>query len=205
MKHLGWVEEIDGRSVKIVTAHGFWGMPLWTMPPAAVLNHHSPEGIRSMTTPTPDHVPAVPEGYGRPSVNPYPPKTDPSQPAAPQQQPQYPIESQAPQLPHYAMQPPVSQQPQYSAQPPMPNPAYGYPQPKSKIAAGLLGIFLGGLGIHRFYLGYTTIGIIQLVLTLVVGIFTFGLVGLWGVIEGIMILAGASYFQRDAQGVPLRD
>ncbi|MFJ4264638.1 NINE protein [Paenarthrobacter nicotinovorans] len=87
----------------------------------------------------------------------------------------------------------------------MPNPTYGYPQPKSKIAAGLLGIFLGGLGIHRFYLGYTTIGIIQLVLTLVVGIFTFGLVGLWGVIEGIMILAGATYFQRDAQGVPLRD
>nr|WP_081589158.1 TM2 domain-containing protein [Arthrobacter sp. Rue61a] len=99
----------------------------------------------------------------------------------------------------------MPQQPQYSAQPPLTNPSYGYPQPKSKIAAGLLGIFLGGFGIHRFHLGYATIGIIQLVLTLVVGIFTFGLVGLWGVIEGIMILAGASYFQRDAQGVPLRD
>ena len=83
--------------------------------------------------------------------------------------------------------------------------AYGYPQPKSKIAAGLLGIFLGGLGIHRFYLGYTTIGVIQLVLTVVLGIFTFGLVGLWGLVEGIMILAGAEYFRRDAKGVPLRD
>lgn len=96
-------------------------------------------------------------------------------------------------------------QPQYSSQPPVPNPAYGYPQPKSKIAAGLLGIFLGGFGIHRFYLGYTTIGIIQLVLTLVVSLFTFGLVALWGVVEGIMILAGAAYFRRDAHGVPLRD
>ncbi|MCR1161654.1 TM2 domain-containing protein [Paenarthrobacter sp. UW852] len=162
-----------------------------------------------MTTPTPDQFPAVPEGYGTPPVNPYPPKADQSPPAAPQQ-PQYPVQPQVPQQPHYATQPPVPQQPlystqppapqqpQFSARPPMPNPAYGYPQPKSKIAAGLLGIFLGGLGIHRFYLGYTTIGIIQLVLTLVVGIFTFGLVGLWGAIEGIMILAGATYFQRDA-------
>lgn len=33
---------------------------------------------------------------------------------------------------------------------------------KSKVAAGLLGIFLGGLGIHKFYLGYTTPGIILL-------------------------------------------
>ncbi|HYH77057.1 MAG TPA: NINE protein, partial [Arthrobacter sp.] len=97
------------------------------------------------------------------------------------------------------------QYPQMSQQPPMPNPAYGYPQPKSKIAAGLLGIFLGGLGIHRFYLGYTTIGVIQLVLTVLLGIFTFGLVGLWGFVEGIMILAGANYFQRDAKGIPLRD
>jgi TM2 domain-containing membrane protein YozV len=92
-----------------------------------------------------------------------------------------------------------------SQQPPMQNQAYGYPQPKSKIAAGLLGIFLGGLGIHRFYLGYTTIGIVQILLTVFLGIFTLGIVGLWGVVEGIMILAGASYFQRDARGIPLRD
>ena len=30
-------------------------------------------------------------------------------------------------------------------------------EPKSKIVAGLLGVFLGAFGIHRFYLGYTTI------------------------------------------------
>jgi TM2 domain-containing membrane protein YozV len=87
----------------------------------------------------------------------------------------------------------------------MPNPAYGYPQPKSRLVAGLLGIFLGGLGIHRFYLGYTTIGIVQILLTVFVGIFTFGLVALWGFVEGIMIFAGASYFRNDARGIPLRD
>jgi TM2 domain-containing membrane protein YozV len=107
---------------------------------------------------------------------------------------------QAPAVPQYQ-----GQYPGMSQQPPMPNQVYGYPQPKSKVVAGLLGIFLGGLGIHRFYLGYTTIGVIQLVLTVVLGIFTFGLVGVWGLVEGIMILAGAGYFQRDAKGMPLRD
>lgn len=142
----------------------------------------------------------------------------PPAPAPQYQAPQqYPGQQQA-QAPQYqASQPyagqPQQQQPQQfqgqypqmSQQPPLPNPAYGYPQPKSKVAAGLLGIFLGGLGIDRFYLGYTVLGIVQLVLTLVLGAFTFGLVGLWGVVEGIMILAGAQYFRRDAKGIPLRD
>jgi TM2 domain-containing membrane protein YozV len=70
---------------------------------------------------------------------------------------------------------------------------------KSKIAAGLLGIFLGSIGIHRFYLGYTTIGVIQILVT----IFTAGLGGLWGFIEGIMILTGN--IDKDANGQPLRD
>lgn len=35
---------------------------------------------------------------------------------------------------------------------------------KSRLAAGLLGIFLGGLGIHNFYLGYNEKGICQIVL-----------------------------------------
>ncbi|NYD78687.1 TM2 domain-containing protein [Arthrobacter cupressi] len=151
-----------------------------------------------MSTPLPGQDPAPHEGHAQPPAAPYP---------SSQSQPQYPAPPAMPQppQPHYAAQQPVPQQQYYVGQPQMPNTAYGYPQPKSKIAAGLLGIFLGGLGIHRFYLGYTTIGVIQLVLTIVVGIFTFGLVGLWGFVEGIMILAGASYFQRDARGVPLRD
>jgi hypothetical protein len=43
------------------------------------------------------------------------------------------------------------------------------------------------------------------VLTVVLGIFTLGLVAVWGLVEGIMILAGATYFQRDARGIPLRE
>jgi hypothetical protein len=75
----------------------------------------------------------------------------------------------------------------------------GQQSDKSKIAAGLLGIFLGAYGIHRFYLGFAGIGVLQLVLTLV----TCGVAGLWGFIEGIMILTGS--MNRDAQGRILRD
>ena len=82
-----------------------------------------------------------------------------------------------------------------------PAPYYGWAEPKSRLAAGLLGIFLGGLGIQRFYLGYTTLGIVQLLVTL----FTFGFGAIWGFVEGIMILAGAQSFRTDARGVPLRE
>ncbi|HEV3157752.1 MAG TPA: TM2 domain-containing protein, partial [Candidatus Baltobacteraceae bacterium] len=68
------------------------------------------------------------------------------------------------------------------------------PSSRSRLRAGVLGIFLGAFGIHRFYLGYTTIGIIQLVLTLM----SFGFVGLWGVVEGILILAGV--ISKDVHG-----
>lgn len=45
---------------------------------------------------------------------------------------------------------------------------------KSKMAAGLLGIFLGAFGVHNFYLGYTTKAVIQLCLTLLsCGILSF--------------------------------
>ena len=82
-------------------------------------------------------------------------------------------------------------------------PPYGYvdPQAKSKLAAGLLGIFLGGFGVHRFYLGYTTIGIIQIVVT----IFTCGIGSLWGFVEGILYLAGANGWTTDATGRPLKE
>lgn len=73
--------------------------------------------------------------------------------------------------------------------------------PKSKMVAGLLGIFLGSLGIHRFYLGYTGIGIVQIVVTIV----TCGIGSLWGFIEGILILCGAGSYTTDADGNPLID
>lgn len=72
---------------------------------------------------------------------------------------------------------------------------------KSRIVAGILGILLGSLGIHRFYLGFTKIGVIQLIVSIV----TFGIGGIWGFIEGIMILVKADPFKTDANGVPLKD
>lgn len=66
---------------------------------------------------------------------------------------------------------------------------------KSRLAAGLLGIFLGGLGIHNFYLGYKGRGILQLALT----VMSFGIASVWGMIEGILILCGV-YRQTDANG-----
>jgi TM2 domain-containing membrane protein YozV len=78
--------------------------------------------------------------------------------------------------------------------------------PKQKLVAGLLGILLGWLGIHRFYLGYNTIGAVQLVLG-VAGLFTCGITtvaaAIWGIIDGVQILTGS--IATDAQGIPLRD
>lgn len=69
---------------------------------------------------------------------------------------------------------------------------------KSKIAAGLLGIFCGGLGIHNFYLGYSKKAVTQMVLTIVgyclycigIGAIITTIVHIWGFVEGIMILTG---------------
>lgn len=61
-----------------------------------------------------------------------------------------------------------------------------------KLPAGLCGILLGGLGIHKFILGYSTEGIIMLLASLVGGFFTCGIasiaVGVIGIIEGIIYL-----------------
>ena len=72
------------------------------------------------------------------------------------------------------------------------------PGQKSKLVAGLLGIFLGTFGVHNFYLGYNKKAVIQLVCSLVgfatsclvVGVFVVAGIGIWGLIEGIMILTG---------------
>ena len=63
---------------------------------------------------------------------------------------------------------------------------------KTKVTAGVLGILLGSLGVHKFYLGYTVPGIIMLAVSTVVGFLTFGVVtgvmSVIGLIEGILYL-----------------
>lgn len=74
----------------------------------------------------------------------------------------------------------------------------GYPQPgypqqgKDWLITLLLSIFLGGLGIHRFYVGKTGTGIAMLL--------TVGGCGIWALIDIIMIASGSF---TDANGQPL--
>lgn len=77
------------------------------------------------------------------------------------------------------------------------------PTPKSKIAAGLLGIFLGSFGVHNFYLGYTGKAIAQLLITLLTCGFGSIISSIWGFIEGILILTGS--INVDGNGNPLVD
>jgi TM2 domain-containing membrane protein YozV len=91
----------------------------------------------------------------------------------------------------------------------------GYPQPgapwapdayaKSRVAAGLLGIFLGAFGVHRFYTGHTGVGTIMLLITVLsFGTLSF-VTGVWGLVEGILYLTDRTgSYSRDARGRPLR-
>ncbi len=85
--------------------------------------------------------------------------------------------------------------------------AFAQPVPvgeqKSKMAAGLLGIFLGAFGVHNFYLGYTGKAVAQLLISVLsCGIFAVAS-EIWGLIEGIQILTGS--IKTDAKGIPLKD
>jgi len=57
-------------------------------------------------------------------------------------------------------------------------------QDNKKVLAGIMGIIFGGLGVHKFILGYTSEGIIQLVVSIV----TCGIFSIVGFIEGIIYL-----------------
>jgi|GEM_PF-2935900 len=101
-------------------------------------------------------------------------------------------------------------------------PAVG-PAVKSRMVAGILGVFLGGVGLHRFYLGYNRVGMWQVVLTLgsfivaasvaaATGATLMGAIGVgigaamlgvgWGFLEGLAIAMGG--LTHDAHGRPLR-
>jgi TM2 domain-containing membrane protein YozV len=72
---------------------------------------------------------------------------------------------------------------------------------KSKLVGGLLQLvgLVGLVGIGRIYLGYTKLGVIQLV----VGLLTCGIAAVvWGIIDAVLILTDKV---RDPEGRPLRD
>lgn len=106
------------------------------------------------------------------------------------------------------------------AYPGQPYPGQPYPQeaftdfsvqqvpwsPKSKLASGLFGILLGMFGVHNFYLGYTGKAIAQLLITVLsFGVLSF-VSAIWGLVEGILILAAevGTKWDLDALGRPMR-
>ncbi|MCF6522660.1 TM2 domain-containing protein [Streptomyces sp. JJ36] len=115
----------------------------------------------------------------------------------------------------YGQQPPpgYGQQAPYGQQMPYGQPGYGYPAPgqytgdpnapygydqygrpyseKSKIVAGVLQLFLGGLGVGRFYTGHIGMALGQL--------FTCGGLGIWSLIDGIMLLTSSNATDSDGR------
>ena len=91
-----------------------------------------------------------------------------------------------------APQPPLGYTPAEDApRQPAAAPVFGA---KDHVVAGLLAIFLGALGIHKFYLGYNKAAFITLAVTVLGSIFTFGLAAL--VIELISLIEGIIYLTK---------
>ena len=158
-----------------------WGAPGQPSPPA------------SPGQPYPGQpYPVAPAGQPYPAASPgqpYPGQPYPGQPYPGQVGYGQPYPGQA-----YPGQPGYGQMPDPAA-PFGRHPVTGEPlSDKQKIVAGLLQIFLGAFGAGRWYLGDTGIALAQL--------FTCGGLGIWALIDGIMMLMGNV---RDKQGRPLRD
>jgi TM2 domain-containing membrane protein YozV len=162
--------------------------------PYAGRNPYEPEPTRPLPQdPQPARFPA--EAADQPDLyGPYPGQGRPPYAGGPGQRP---LEPHA----HY----PQARPPYLPAVDPRQQAYAGaYPQQKSRVAAGLLAIFLGTLGIHNFYLGRNGIAVLQLLLTVLsLGFLAFG-VAVWALIEGILILTSSPSFATDAKGVPLR-
>ncbi len=92
---------------------------------------------------------------------------------------------------------PVSDPPPFGVAPPVES---------KRVLAGVLGIVLGALGIHKFVLGYTTAGIIMLLVSIIGGVLTYGLAAsamhIIGLVEGIMYLtkSDADFIRTYQQG-----
>lgn len=98
-------------------------------------------------------------------------------------------------------QQPMYNPPQYQPQAGM-EPPPGYIQ-KSRIAAGVLAILLGTYGVHSFYLGNTSRGLMQLLVSLLTCGVGAIVIAIWGILDGIKILDGR--INTDANGVFLKD
>ena len=72
-----------------------------------------------------------------------------------------------------------------------PSPAAGLPGNRNHLTALLLAVFVGGLGVDRFYLGYTGLGVLKLV--------TFGGLGIWWLID-LILIATRSLGPADGSG-----
>jgi TM2 domain-containing membrane protein YozV len=81
--------------------------------------------------------------------------------------------------------PPAATAPPPTILPPPPVPV---PRASNKIPAGICGILLGGLGIHKFILGYTGAGLIMLLVTLLTCGIAYPVTHIIGLIEGIIYL-----------------
>lgn len=177
---------------------------------------------------TPGPVPPQPyaQPYAAPSgqpssVQPYAPQPYPAQPYQAQPFAPQPFAPQPYAVQPYAPQPTWGPPPGHAApgayaayaDPGAPygrDPLTGLPlSDKSKVAAGLLQLFLGTFGVGRFYTGHVGIAVGQLVLTLAgfvltfvgVGILLLWGAGIWAFVDAIVLLAGRP---TDAQGLVLR-
>ncbi|AZA11337.1 TM2 domain-containing protein [Corynebacterium gerontici] len=82
---------------------------------------------------------------------------------------------------------------------------------KNRVIAAVLAFFLGSFGVHNFYLGYNTKGLIQaglgifgwLTAIFLIGFLVLAGVSLWALAELILIIANVGPYQTDARGVPL--
>jgi TM2 domain-containing membrane protein YozV len=99
---------------------------------------------------------------------------------------------------------PANYQQQYDYDRPTP-PVEHVPGHKSRITAGLLGILLGVVGAHRFYLGYKGLGWIMLLITAVSLGNAWFVPAIWGGVEGILYLVmRKGYWSVDAKHKPLQ-
>lgn len=187
-----------------VPAAPIYGVP--ELEPSAYSAPAQPQAPQQTTTAGYAGQPEYGQSYGQQSPYAQPQPQAPQQAyAVPQQAPQYAQPQPQQQYPGYNAGY-TGQQPQYAGAAPY---AAGPVGTKSKMAAGLLGIFLGSLGVHNFYLGNTGKAVAQLLLTIIGWIIIIGplAASIWGLVEGILILCSkpGSPWHKDSDGYELQD